>query len=89
MKTSETPTRADILARARALRQEIAEIFADYQHWNDNSPSRAEGAEPIDPDPDGQLRRIAEGLDRMLEREDARGTESIRGVVEQAKKAVS
>lgn len=56
--------RASIVARASKLRQEIAQQFADAEHWNRvNVPWKGE---PIDPDPDGRLRRIANGIDRML-----------------------
>ena len=59
--------RAAIIARARNTRAEIAQIFADADHWNRlHVPWKGK---PIDPDPDGQLKRIADGLDRMLEAE--------------------
>ena len=57
--------RAEIIGRARKLRAEIAQTFADAEHWNSRHvPWKGK---PIDPDPDGQLKRIADGLDRMLE----------------------
>ncbi len=56
-----------IIRRAMKLRVEIEQIFTDAASWNDNA--RQPGDEPIDADPDGKLRRIADGLDRMLERE--------------------
>ena len=56
--------RADIISRARKLRAEIAQTFADAAHWNSiNAPHKGPA---IDPDPDGELRRIADGLDKML-----------------------
>lgn len=55
-----------IIDRARRLRHDIEQIFTDCASWNDNSVSRRNGAASIDPDPDGQLRRMADGLDRML-----------------------
>ena len=56
--------RADIISRARKLRAEIAQTFADAAHWNSiNVPHKGPA---IDPDPDGELRRIADGLDKML-----------------------
>lgn len=57
-------TRAQIVERGRKLRAEIAQAFADAEHWN--RVHAHSGVPPIDPDPDGQLRRIADGLDRML-----------------------
>lgn len=57
-------SRAAIVARARKLRGEIAQTFADAEHWNRvNVPWKGPA---IDPDPDGQLKRIADGIDRML-----------------------
>ena len=62
--------RAEIVSRARQMRREIAQIFDDAAHWNSRHvPWKGQ---PIDPDPDGQLRRIADGLDKMLAAEDAR-----------------
>lgn len=54
--------RADLIARARALRSEIKQIFADAEHWNRMHTRQV----PIDPDPDGELRRILNGLERTL-----------------------
>jgi hypothetical protein len=66
-------SRASIIARARKLRAEIEQAYADAAHWNSiNCPHKGP---PIDPDPDGKLRRIAEGIDKMLARE-ARGITS-------------
>ena len=57
-------SRDSIILRARKLRAGIAQIFADAEHWNRvNVPWKGQA---IDPDPDGQLKRIASGLDRML-----------------------
>lgn len=57
--------RADIMARARKLRAEIAQTFAEAAHWNSiNVPHKGQA---IDPDPDGELRRIADIIDKMLE----------------------
>lgn len=60
------PDRQRIIARAVVQRAEIEQIFTDIASWNDNSTARQQGAEAIDPDPDGSLRRLADGLDRML-----------------------
>lgn len=65
--------RSRILQRAMKQRVEIEQIFTDIASWNDNSTARKNGAEPIDPDPDGALRRMADGLDRMLSSEASRG----------------
>ena len=59
--------RSSIIARAVAMRAEIQQLFDDAAHWNRvHAPWKGK---PIDPDPDGQLRRIADGIDRMLARE--------------------
>ena len=59
--------RAEIIERYKNLREKIRQTFLDVEHWNRvHTPWK--GA-PIDPDPDGQLRRIAERIDRMLSRE--------------------
>lgn len=64
-------SRAALVARARTLRREIAQIFADAEHWNRvNVPWKGSA---INPDPDGQLARLAGELDRMLAIEDAVG----------------
>lgn len=59
--------RARLVERARVLRGEIEQTFTDCAYWNDNVRKADEA--PIDPDPDGRLRRMADGLDRMLEDE--------------------
>lgn len=49
------------------MRADIAQVFADAEHWNSvHVPWKGK---PIDPDPDGQLMRIAEAIDRMLQSE--------------------
>lgn len=58
-------TREQLVARMRKLRQDIAAIFDDAEHWNRLHPDE----EPIDPDPDGLLARIAAALDASLARE--------------------
>lgn len=59
--------RADLIARAVKQRAKIQQIFDDAAHWNRrNVPWKGK---PIDPDPDGQLKRIADGIDRMIARE--------------------
>ena len=64
--TSAMKTRAQMLDHARSLRAEIDQIFTDAAVWNDFSDARRVGYAPINPDPDGQLRRIADGIDRIL-----------------------
>lgn len=61
-----------LVARARKLRADIEQIFTDAASWNDNSRARKNGAAPINPDPDGSLRRMAEGLDKTLAAEASR-----------------
>lgn len=61
--------RHGIVAKARALRDEIHQIFVDTESWNDNA--RQPDEDPIDPDPDGELSRILQGLNRGIAREDA------------------
>jgi hypothetical protein len=63
-------SRAAIIDRARTMRTEIAQIFADAERWNRVNVPWKGG--PIDPDPDGKLKRLAEGLDKMLAAEDKR-----------------
>lgn len=59
-----------ILNRAMRLRVDIEQIFIDTAHWNVHARPACD--ERIDPDPDGKLRRMADGLDRMLATEAAR-----------------
>jgi hypothetical protein len=62
--------REQIVADARRQRDEIAQIFTDVASWNQNV-RKADEAE-IDPDPDGLLKELKEGLDRFLAAEDGR-----------------
>lgn len=59
-----------LIQRAKRLRTEIKQIFADAEHWNTHVRTRFEKL--IDPDPDGELARMASGLDRMLAEQAAR-----------------
>jgi hypothetical protein len=61
---TEKPRQA-IIKKARNIRKEIAQIFLDAEHWNGTHPNE----EPINPDPDGQLKRMTQGLDATLEGE--------------------
>lgn len=68
-------TRAELVGRAKILRGSIQQLFDDAAHWNRvHVPWK--GA-PIDPDPDGKLASIAAGIDRMLEKESARGVKTL------------
>jgi hypothetical protein len=59
-------TRAQVIAEAVRIRGEIAQLFSDTEHWNSINPDK----EPVDPDPDGTLKRMAAGIDKGLKRED-------------------
>lgn len=69
--------RALILNNARISRDEIRQIFTDVASWNMNSKARANGAAPIDPDPDGQLRRMLRSLESFIEREESHAKEAV------------
>lgn len=56
--------RQRLIDRAMHIRVEIEQIFIDCASWNDNA--RKPDEELIDSDADGKLRRMADGLDRML-----------------------
>lgn len=60
----EAARRAEIVEHCRAARQQIAQIFIDMEHWNEHV--RRPEDERIDPDPDGDLRAIADFYDRIL-----------------------
>ena len=63
--------RAGIIARARRLRVEIEQNFTDGASWNENA--RKPGEAPIDPDPHGEMRRLANALDEMLANDTGEG----------------
>jgi hypothetical protein len=63
--------RRDILDRARLQRAEIEQYFIDGAYWNDCV--RTPDEEPIDLDPTGNLRRMADALDEMLALDQAKG----------------
>lgn len=54
--------RAAFYNRAQKLANEIAQLFRDADHWNAAHPDE----QPIDPDPDGSLRRMYDGLCAFL-----------------------
>ena len=56
--------RTALIERCRKMRAEIHQIFIDTNHWNATHPN-----EQIDADPDGELSRLADGLDRTLAKE--------------------
>lgn len=58
--TKETFTKESLLKRRDQLICEIEQIFTDAEHWN--LCVRASHEEPINPDPDGELRRMLSGL---------------------------
>lgn len=60
--------RAELFQRMRRHRAEVEQIFIDVEHWNRIHPDE----EPLDPDPDGTMRRIADAYDKALAIEDAR-----------------
>ena len=60
--------RAMLVNDARRIRAVIEDVFATADHWNNSHPA----AKPIDPDPDGQMRQLAEELDALLLREQPR-----------------
>jgi hypothetical protein len=62
-----TIERQRLIDRHIALRLEIQGIFNDCAHWNEHVRQPHEA--PIDPDPDGQLRKVADDIDAMLKRE--------------------
>ena len=61
-------SRAQIVAKAALLCNEINQIFLDADHWNNIHPDE----EPINPDPDGKLKRMLRALEYMLRREKVR-----------------
>lgn len=54
--------RERIIENARRTRAKIEDQFREAARWNACHPEE----EPIDVDPDGALRKLRDGLDRML-----------------------
>lgn len=54
-------TRASLARDARRIRAEIDQYLRDIAHWNRIRPDA-----PMDPDPDGQIARASEFVDRLL-----------------------
>lgn len=65
-KSTEPMTQKSIYDRAHRLANEIAEIVADADRWNRAHPDD----EPIEPDPDGQLRATYDSLGILLRQVD-------------------
>jgi len=56
--------RRRIIANAKHVCAGIEDTFVKVAYWNEHVRQPDEA--PIDPDPDGAMRRLADGLDRML-----------------------
>lgn len=56
-------TKESLLRRRSRLAHDIEQIFIDAQHWNECVRETHEA--PIDPDPDGELKRILEALKQV------------------------
>lgn len=65
------PERRRIINNARKLRANIEQIFIDCASWNDNA--RKPDDAPIDPDPFGEMRRMADQLDDFLANDPGHG----------------
>lgn len=68
MSASAIPSREKLIARARKMKAEIEQMYADAAHWNRMHPN----VTPIDPDPDGKLAGIKHGIEAMLAEEEGR-----------------
>lgn len=60
-------TRLQIINEAKRIRAEYQQIICDTEYWN--TQVRKEHEPPIDPDPDGELKRTIERIDLMLANE--------------------
>jgi hypothetical protein len=70
MSASKEFGRKKLIQRARALRDEISQMFTDVDHWN--RCVRAVDEEEINPDPNGELTKLRASLNRMLAHENQR-----------------
>jgi hypothetical protein len=62
--------RQRLIDEAARILGNINQYFIDVQSWNENTRVRLyPDAEPIDPDPDGQMAVWKKGLEGMLRRE--------------------
>ena len=59
---AERHQRGMIMANFRLVRADIEQFFRDVDHWNRTHPDE----DPIDPDPDGTLRQLADEIDALL-----------------------
>ena len=59
---AERHQRGMIVANFRGMRADIEQFFHDFDHWNRTHPDE----DPIDPDPDGTLRQLADEIDALL-----------------------
>ena len=57
--------RAMLVNAARRIRANIEQVFSTAAHWNRSHPEE----QPIDVDPDGEMRRITDEIDTFLLRE--------------------
>ncbi len=64
----DSTTREELVARMRRIRRGIEEIFIDTDYWNEYV--RKPSVVPIDIDPDGKLRSLANAFDQALAKED-------------------
>lgn len=55
----------ELIERAKIIREEIRQIFTDAASWNENYRTPEE--RPIDPDPDGEMRRALEYVNKYLD----------------------
>ena len=57
--------RALLVNRVRQQRARIEQVFTTADYWNRSHPDE----QPLDADPDGRLRQVADELDAVLLRE--------------------
>lgn len=57
-------TRLEIINETKRIRRECQQILTDADHWNTNV--RKGDEKPIDPDPNGELKRIIAACDACL-----------------------
>lgn len=65
------PERRRILRRLKKLRREIEIDFNTAAYWNEHV--RKSDEEPIDPDPFGEMRRLADAIDKLLANDKGEG----------------
>lgn len=58
-------TRLQIIKEARRIRDECQQIIIDCEHWNRSNPT----VKPIDPDPDGSLKKRITEMEALLSNE--------------------